>query len=147
MRHNVKVPNRVVLLGILGGGLPPDYQILTLFQTKTVIFLCSSLKTELIITKLIITTSGVYYSWQRVSCFFITIFRLAIPAFFRFTDVTQSMIRIKILRNDGECRNDNCLKGRGGNEVQHKKKRKTKKQYTLLGSALQYSFDFSFFCS
>ena len=30
-------------------------------------------------------------------CFFITIFRLAIPAFFRFTDVTELMIWITIL--------------------------------------------------
>ena len=32
-----------------------------------------------------------------VYCFFITVFRLAIPVFFRFTDVTEPMIGIKIL--------------------------------------------------
>ena len=30
-------------------------------------------------------------------CFFITVFRLAIPVFFRFTDVTEPMIGITIL--------------------------------------------------
>ena len=55
---------------------------------------------------------------QRV-LFFITIFRLAIPAFFRFTDVTELMWQTQYYI-DGECRNKNCLKGRGGNDVQHK---------------------------
>ena len=32
-----------------------------------------------------------------VYCFFITVFRLAIPVFFRFTDVTEPMIGITIL--------------------------------------------------
>ena len=64
---------------------------------------------------------------DNVYCFFITIFRLAIPAFFRFTDVTEFVIGITILYLDGECRNKNCLKERGRNDVQHKKKRKTYK--------------------
>ena len=64
---------------------------------------------------------------NNVHCFFITIFRLAIPAFFRFTDVTEFVIGITILYLDGECRNKNCLKERGRNDVQHKKKRKTYK--------------------
>ena len=44
---------------------------------------------------------------------------MAIPAFFRFTDVTELMQQSQYYR-DGECRNKNCLKGRGGNEVQHR---------------------------
>ena len=41
----------------------------------------------------------------NVYCFFLTIFRLATPAFFRFTDVPEFMIGITILyRLDGECR-------------------------------------------
>ena len=55
---------------------------------------------------------------QRV-LFFITMFRLAIPAFFGFTDVTELMQQSQYYIN-GECRNTNCLKGRGGNDVQHK---------------------------
>jgi len=34
---------------------------------------------------------------DNVYCFFITIFRLAIPAFFRFIDVTEVMIGITIV--------------------------------------------------
>ena len=34
---------------------------------------------------------------DNVYCFFITIFRLAIPAFSRFTDVTEFMIGITIV--------------------------------------------------
>ena len=45
---------------------------------------------------------------NNVCCFFRTIFRLATPAFFRFTDGTELMT--------GE--------GGGGNGVQHKKERK-----------------------
>ena len=30
----------------------------------------------------------------------------------------------RIITVDGECRNKNCLKGRGGIDVQHKKKKK-----------------------
>ena len=56
---------------------------------------------------------------NNVYCFFITIFRLAVPAFFRFTDVTELMQESQYYI-DGECRNKNCLKGRGGNDVQHK---------------------------
>ena len=51
-------------------------------------------------------------------CFFITIFRLAIPAFFRFTDVTELMKQSQYYIH-GECCNKNCLQGRGGNDVQH----------------------------
>ena len=54
---------------------------------------------------------------NNVYCFLITIFRLAIPAFFRFTDVTEC--RNHKIHIDGECRIKNCLKGRGGNDVQH----------------------------
>ena len=32
---------------------------------------------------------------ENVYCFFITIFWLAIPAFFRFTDVTELMMGIR----------------------------------------------------
>ena len=37
------------------------------------------------------------------------------------------MIGTTILYLDGECCNKNCLKERGGNDVQHKKKKKTSK--------------------
>ena len=57
---------------------------------------------------------------NNVYCFLnITIFRLAVPAFFRFTDVTELMQESQYYI-DGECRKKNCLKGRGGNDVQHK---------------------------
>ena len=56
---------------------------------------------------------------NNVYCFFTTIFRLAIPSFVRFTDVTELMQESRYYI-DGQCRNKNCLKGRGGNDVQHK---------------------------
>ena len=61
---------------------------------------------------------------QRV-LFFITIFLLAIPAFFRFTDVTELMLQSQYYI-DGECRNKNCLKGRCGNDLQKHKNWKAK---------------------
>ena len=59
--------------------------------------------------------------------------RLAIRVFFRFTDVvfrftdvvstlTERHYQVKI---NGECCNKNCLKGRGGNDVQQKKRKET----------------------
>ena len=57
--------------------------------------------------------------FKQLVLFFITIFRLTIPAFFRFTDVTELMWESQYYI-DGECRNKSCLKGRGGNDVQHK---------------------------
>ena len=56
---------------------------------------------------------------KQLVLFFITIFRLTIPSFFRFTDVTELMWESQYYI-EGECRNKNCLKGRGGNDVQHK---------------------------
>ena len=44
---------------------------------------------------------------------------MAIPAFFRLTDLTGLMYESQYYI-DGECRNKNCLKERGGNDVQHK---------------------------
>ena len=56
---------------------------------------------------------------KQLVLFFITIFRLTIPSFFRFTDVTELMWESQYYI-EGECRNKNCLKGRGGSDVQHK---------------------------
>ena len=44
---------------------------------------------------------------------------MAIPAFFRLTDLTELMYESQY-SIDGECRNKNCLKERDGNDVQHK---------------------------
>ena len=62
---------------------------------------------------------------EHMYCFSTTIFWLAIPAFFRFTDVTEFMQESQYYV-DGECRNKNCLKERGGNDVEHKKLEKQK---------------------
>jgi len=62
---------------------------------------------------------------NNVYCFVIKIFRLAIAAFLRFTDINELMKESQYYI-DGECRNKNCLKGRGGNDVQHKKLEKKK---------------------
>ena len=58
---------------------------------------------------------------QRVLFFFIRIFRLAITAFFRFTGVTNFFIYRGFFYIDRECRNKNCSKRGGGNDVRHKK--------------------------
>ena len=44
---------------------------------------------------------------------------MAIPAFSRLPDLTEFMYESQYY-TDGECRNKNCLKERGGNDVQHK---------------------------
>ena len=44
---------------------------------------------------------------------------MAIPVFFRFKDVTELLYESQYYI-DGECRNKNCLKEKGGNDVQHK---------------------------
>ena len=75
---------------------------------------------------------------NNMYCFFITIFRLAIPAFFRFTDVTELMQESQYYI-DGECRNRNCLKGRGGNDVQNKNwKRKNDKDMDYNNSSRRF---------
>ena len=75
---------------------------------------------------------------NNMYCFFITIFRLAIPAFFRFADVTEPMIRNTILYR-WRMSQQKLFKRAGGNDVQNKNwKRKNDKDMDYNNSSRRF---------
>jgi len=72
-------------------------------------------------------------------CFFIAVFRLAIAVFFRFTDIAEPMIGITILYHDGECRNENCLKGDQAEMTYNPKNWKKSRRLRPLGSIVGHT--------
>ena len=61
----------------------------------------------------------------------------AIPAFFRFTDITEFMIGITTLYR-WRMSQKNCLIGRRGNDVQHKKEKKTNRDMDYNNSSRRF---------